>query len=140
MKKFLTLIFSSALILGACGNDDTPNKDSDTKSESKTEKKTDDKKIRKLKKIKSLKKKRNLKKMKIASLHKKTTLLKNQTPKKLPQMNKFNLNNLQLKSNNKLNKTANTIVLNTVMNTTLVIRFQLMMIGHPKNNKDMMKV
>lgn len=44
MKKFLALIFSSALILGACGNDDTSNKDSDTKSENKTEKKSEDKK------------------------------------------------------------------------------------------------
>ena len=40
MKKFLALIFSSTLILGACGSDDTSNKDSDTKSESKTEKKS----------------------------------------------------------------------------------------------------
>ena len=55
MKKFLTLIFSSALILGACGNDDTPNKDSDTKSESKTEKKTDDKKDKKTKEDKKSK-------------------------------------------------------------------------------------
>lgn len=42
MKKFLVLIFSSALILGACGNDDASNKNSDTKSESKTEKKSED--------------------------------------------------------------------------------------------------
>ena len=44
MKKFLVLIFSSALILGACSNDDTSNKDSDTKSGSKTEKKSNDSK------------------------------------------------------------------------------------------------
>ncbi|MCG1129273.1 hypothetical protein K4R81_01915 [Staphylococcus epidermidis] len=44
MKKFLVLIFSSALILGACSNDDTYNKDSDTKSGSKTEKKSNDSK------------------------------------------------------------------------------------------------
>lgn len=44
MKKFLTLIFSSALILGACGNDDTSNDNSDTKSENKTEKKSENKK------------------------------------------------------------------------------------------------
>lgn len=44
MKKFLALIFSSALILGACGNNDTSNNDSDTKSEHKTEKKSEDKK------------------------------------------------------------------------------------------------
>ena len=49
MKKFLVLIFSSALILGACGNDDTSNNDSDTKSESKTEKKSEDKKDNKSK-------------------------------------------------------------------------------------------
>ena len=49
MKKFLALIFSSALILGACGNDDASNKNSDTKSESKTEKKSDDKKDNKSK-------------------------------------------------------------------------------------------
>ena len=55
MKKFLALIFSSALILGACGNDDTSNKDSDTKSESKTEKKADDKKDNKSKEDKKSK-------------------------------------------------------------------------------------
>ena len=49
MKKFLALFFSSALILGACGNDDTSNKDSDTKSENKTEKKSEDKKDNKSK-------------------------------------------------------------------------------------------
>ena len=49
MKKFLALIFSSALILGACGNDDASNKNSDTKLESKTEKKSDDKKDNKSK-------------------------------------------------------------------------------------------
>ena len=69
-EKFLALIFGSALILGACGNDDTSNENSDTKSESKTEKKSEDKKKINPKRIKSLKKKRNLKKMKI-------TLLKN---------------------------------------------------------------
>ncbi|UTF67269.1 hypothetical protein [Staphylococcus epidermidis] len=42
MKKFLVLIFSSALILGACSSDNTSNKDSDTKSGSKTEKKSND--------------------------------------------------------------------------------------------------
>lgn len=55
MKKFLALIFSSALILGACGNDDTSNKDSDTKSESKTEKKSEDKKDNKSKEDKKSK-------------------------------------------------------------------------------------
>ncbi|MBC3078531.1 hypothetical protein [Staphylococcus hominis] len=55
MKKFLALIFSSALILGACGNDDTSNKNSDTKSESKTEKKSDDKKDNKSKEDKKSK-------------------------------------------------------------------------------------
>ena len=55
MKKFLALIFSSALILGACGNDDTSNKDSDTKSESTTEKKADDKKDNKSKEDKKSK-------------------------------------------------------------------------------------
>ena len=49
MKKFLALIFSGALILGACGNDDASNKNSDTKSETKTEKKSDDKKDNKSK-------------------------------------------------------------------------------------------
>ena len=49
MKKFLALIFGSALILGACGNDDTSNENSDTKSESKTEKKSEDKKENKSK-------------------------------------------------------------------------------------------
>ncbi|MGK8993146.1 hypothetical protein ACRS8V_07420 [Staphylococcus epidermidis] len=49
MKKFLALIFSGALILGACGNDDISNNNSDTKSESKTEKKADDKKDNKSK-------------------------------------------------------------------------------------------
>lgn len=56
MKKFLALIFSSALILGACGNDDTSNKDSDTKSENKTEKKSEDKKDNKSKEDKKSKK------------------------------------------------------------------------------------
>lgn len=55
MKKFLALIFSSALILGACGNDDTANKDSDTKSESKTEKKSEEKKDNKSKQDKKSK-------------------------------------------------------------------------------------
>ncbi|EFS19029.1 hypothetical protein [Staphylococcus hominis] len=55
MKKFLALIFSSALILGACGNDDTSNKDSDTKSENKTEKKSEDKKDNKSKEDKKSK-------------------------------------------------------------------------------------
>ncbi|MHB7918927.1 hypothetical protein [Staphylococcus hominis] len=55
MKKFLALIFSSALILGACGNDDTSNKDSDTKSENKTEKKSEDKKDNKSKEDKKYK-------------------------------------------------------------------------------------
>ena len=55
MKKFLALIFSSALILGACGNDDTSNKDSDTKSENKTEKKSEDKKENKSKEDKKSK-------------------------------------------------------------------------------------
>lgn len=55
MKKFLALIFSSALILGACGNDDTSNKDSDTKSEKKTEKKSEDKKDNKSKEDKKSK-------------------------------------------------------------------------------------
>ncbi|MCE5029029.1 hypothetical protein KJB83_05140 [Staphylococcus epidermidis] len=55
MKKFLALIFSSALILGACGNDDTSNKNSDTKSESKTEKKSEDKKDNKSKEDKKSK-------------------------------------------------------------------------------------
>ncbi|WP_145452877.1 hypothetical protein [Staphylococcus hominis] len=50
MKKFLALIFSSALILGACGNDDTSNNNSDTKSERKTEKKSEDKKSKEEKK------------------------------------------------------------------------------------------
>lgn len=50
MKKFLALIFSSILILGACGNDDTSNENSDTKSESKTEKKSEDKKSKEEKK------------------------------------------------------------------------------------------
>ena len=40
MKKFLALIFSGALVLGACGNDDASNNNSDTKSENKTEKKS----------------------------------------------------------------------------------------------------
>lgn len=56
MKKFLVLIFSSALILGACGNDDTSNKNSDTKSESKTEKKSEDYKSKEDKKTKEEKK------------------------------------------------------------------------------------
>ena len=55
MKKFLALIFSSALILGACGNDDASNKNSDTKLESKTEKKSDDKKDNKSKEDKKSK-------------------------------------------------------------------------------------
>ena len=55
MKKFLALFFSSALILGACGNDDTSNKDSDTKSESTTEKKSEDKKDNKSKEDKKSK-------------------------------------------------------------------------------------
>ena len=55
MKKFVALIFSSALILGACGNDDTSNKDSDTKSENKTEKKSEDKKDNKSKEDKKSK-------------------------------------------------------------------------------------
>ena len=56
MKKFLVLIFSSALILGACGNDDTSNKNSDTKSESKREKKSEDYKSKEDKKTKEEKK------------------------------------------------------------------------------------
>ena len=55
MKKFLALIFGSALILGACGNDDTYNENSDTKSESKTEKKSEDKKENKSKEDKKSK-------------------------------------------------------------------------------------
>lgn len=55
MKKFLALIFSGALVLGACGNDDASNNDSDTKSESKTEKKSEDKKDNKSKKDKKSK-------------------------------------------------------------------------------------
>lgn len=55
MKKFLALIFSSALILGACGNNDASNNDSDTKSESKTEKKSEDKKDNKSKEDKKSK-------------------------------------------------------------------------------------
>lgn len=55
MKRFLALIFSSALILGACGNNDTSNNDSDTKSESKTEKKSEDKKDNKSKEDKKSK-------------------------------------------------------------------------------------
>ena len=55
MKKFLALIFSGALILGACGNNDTSNKDSDTKSENKTEKKSEDKKDNKSKEDKKSK-------------------------------------------------------------------------------------
>lgn len=55
MKKFLSLIFSSALILGACGNDYTSNKDSDTKSENKTEKKSENKKDNKSKEDKKSK-------------------------------------------------------------------------------------
>ncbi|MDS3918722.1 hypothetical protein [Staphylococcus hominis] len=55
MKKFLALIFSGALILGACGNDDTSNNDSDTKSESTTEKKSEDKKDNKSKEDKKSK-------------------------------------------------------------------------------------
>ena len=55
MKKFLALIFSGALILSACGNDDTSNKDSDTKSESKIEKKSEDKKDNKSKQDKKSK-------------------------------------------------------------------------------------
>lgn len=55
MKKFLALIFSSALILGACGNDDTSNNDSDSKSENKTEKKSEDKKDNKSKEDKKSK-------------------------------------------------------------------------------------
>lgn len=55
MKKFLALIFGSALILGACGNDDTSNENSDTKSESKTEKKSEDKKDNKSKEDKKSK-------------------------------------------------------------------------------------
>ncbi|WP_347132619.1 hypothetical protein [Staphylococcus hominis] len=49
MKKFLALIFSGALVLGACGNDDASNNNSDTKSENKTEKKSEDKKDNKSK-------------------------------------------------------------------------------------------
>ncbi|MGW9919250.1 hypothetical protein [Staphylococcus hominis] len=56
MKRFLALIFSSALILGACGNNDTSNNDSDTKSESKTEKKSEDNKSKEDKKSKEEKK------------------------------------------------------------------------------------
>ncbi|UQA64316.1 hypothetical protein [Staphylococcus hominis] len=55
MKKFLALIFSGALILGACGNDDTSNKDSDSKTENKTEKKSEDKKDNKSKEDKKSK-------------------------------------------------------------------------------------
>lgn len=55
MKKFLALIFSGALILGACGNDDASNNDSDTKSENKTEKKSEDKKDNKSKEDKKSK-------------------------------------------------------------------------------------
>ncbi|MEJ7533189.1 hypothetical protein [Staphylococcus hominis] len=55
MKRFLALIFSSALILGACGNNDTSNNDFDTKSESTTEKKADDKKDNKSKEDKKSK-------------------------------------------------------------------------------------
>lgn len=56
MKKFLALIFSSALILGACSNDDTSNYDSDSKSENKTEKKSEDKKSKEEKMAKEEKK------------------------------------------------------------------------------------
>lgn len=55
MKKLLALIFSSALVLGACGNDDASNDNSDTKSESKTEKKSEDKKDTKSKEDKKSK-------------------------------------------------------------------------------------
>ncbi|MGX0494417.1 hypothetical protein [Staphylococcus hominis] len=55
MKKFLALIFSGALILGACGNNDASNNDSDTKSEKKTEKKSEDKKDNKSKEDKKSK-------------------------------------------------------------------------------------
>ncbi|MGW9920483.1 hypothetical protein [Staphylococcus hominis] len=55
MKKFLALIFSGALILGTCGNNDASNNDSDTKSESKTEKKSEDKKDNKSKEDKKSK-------------------------------------------------------------------------------------
>ena len=44
MKRILALIFSSTLILGACGSDDTSNNNSDTKSEDKTEEKSQDNK------------------------------------------------------------------------------------------------
>lgn len=56
MKKFLVLLFSSLLVLGACGNDDTSNKDSDTKSENKTEKRSEDEKSKENKKSKEEKK------------------------------------------------------------------------------------
>ncbi|WP_317952397.1 hypothetical protein [Staphylococcus sp. NWU MK-U1] len=52
MKKFLVLLFSSLLVLGACGNDDTSNNDSDSKSENKTEKRSEDEKSKEDKKSK----------------------------------------------------------------------------------------
>lgn len=55
MKRILALIFSSILILGACGSDDTSNNNSDTKSENKTEKKSEDKKDNKSKEDKKSK-------------------------------------------------------------------------------------
>lgn len=43
MKKFLVLLFSSLLVLGACGQDeDNSNKDDNKKSESKSDKKSND--------------------------------------------------------------------------------------------------
>ncbi|WP_233667759.1 hypothetical protein [Staphylococcus haemolyticus] len=56
MKKFLVLLFSSLLVLGACGNDDTSNNDSDSKSENKTEKRSEDEKSKEDKKSKEEKK------------------------------------------------------------------------------------
>ena len=68
MKKFLALIFSSTLILGACGSDDTSKNNSDTKSEnkkddkSKEEKKSQENEDKKEKKSEEKKKERKSKK------------------------------------------------------------------------------
>ena len=127
MKKLLGTLFAATLVLSACSQDDTK------EDENKNQKALLKRKLT-IKKIRSLKKKRILKKTKIINLHKKIVLLKNKTQKKMLQMNKFNLKNLQLKSNNKHNKLVTISKMNKDMTMTIMAFIELLLNKEHMNN------
>ena len=137
MKKFLVLLFSSLLVLGACGNSDSSMKMILIRNQKQNRMILIKIKTSQRIKIKRKKIKKNLqmKRIKIAkNSHKNSKLTHKNNSRHNSRHNK------RQHKNNKRNKTMSMIAQNTVTNIMLVTRFQLMTIGHQKKNNALNKV